>query len=1752
MEDISVVEEELAEKRQALEALQRNFDDFQESSRELEEELEAELGRTQDQVSELTNRLAEVAGRLGEQQAKNRALGGEVAVAQAETARLKAAAARAAAEKTSLEQAADELEARCRAAIAAEEDSRHKLDLAIEEKIFVSNDLEDLRAETLRTEQKLRSDIDDLRQELGRLGSSNGDRDSGRPSGTPPRMVLPTEVSSLSDADDGNINTNADIKTAVGGDRLLLTVQGLGDDDLDEARGEEDEVGEDGDGIADELIRALEEEIEGLKAELVSAEAANDELNLELQEMQEREIARGGGGAGSSADTSASGEGKNAARANANGSDEGVSPRTQAEQVTLKQDLADAMATCEELDQTVSDLTDDLHAKDEQRCVLEARVAELEADLSSKTQSLGDQVLEAKTNASSLTAKLADTEAELRAATSRVEDVSAKAKVSQNREEVLREETASMRERLSELTTTVSDLSDDLRERETQLEEAQAAAEGLRGELPDLRQSVETLSARLAEEEEARNLAERAASEREEALRGELRAANEAAAAAAMASEPSDAPSGGPDPELAAAVGSGGPADESVGEGEGAGDGEGSQTGLAEGGLLEKKAGGGQKEGQSSGEPGAGPVEREREGGADDNSKSKSKSKSAVHLGAGGDAEARTAEADDGARERERELGEEVDRLRAALEEAQKDKENEKQVASVTDVGVKGASVAEVLENGDLDALKSELRAVAELYGKERGTNASLLSKIRALKGNIEVICRIRPPTAEEKASGVPMALEALGEGEVGVKTSGRHGGGGGGPSSWRSFALDKALGPSTTQEEVFRQVEPLALSAADGMNACIFAYGQTGSGKTHTMIGDAKGGEMAGVSYRTMNKLFQVLELRRRQQPDYVFTVKVAMLEIYNEDVRDLLSESSSSVSPPASGGSAGDVGAGAEWGSGALNAAKLEIRRDQDGRVQVPGLTQVVVSSAEEVLSLLERGGGARAVAATGVHDYSSRSHSVLLAEVACRAGPDALPATGRLFLVDLAGSERVKVSGVTGVGLREATNINSSLSALGDVMQALDQKQKHVPYRNSKLTFLLQDALGGNSRTAMVVTVCPTTLNVDETLFALQFATRARNVSLGPAHKNVGAKNLLEEGKDLRAKLREAGRKKEHAEEALATLQREHARSQQKMGALLESRVKNVGDLRQQLEHQIDSLKSQLEASQANVLSERNKRAALETETEDIQRQLKRSMAKVQALGRDREDREVMLRAKQEEVGELKAELRKVMSEAKNAERRMSAGRRGVGGVSAFGFKAKGGDGGGVAPGKGVPHTPSKKLSEAKNRYTRHRQSTPGRRPPSIGGVSPNTQTSSPAPAPAAPVSVTATASTSTSSGGASNTPATKEERGGSVLVEAGGRSSEAAAAPTAELAAAAVPLDAGRDAAAETNAAGDGPPEAAAAAAAAAGGAVSTDGDSADDVADAIARATAGFASPDAAKPTSTKGKAGQETDNGFAKPKPRLPGGGRGDVAAGKGDGGGDQRTSSSGRARAGGVSSSLMRGTASSSSRLKLNVPSALDEDKVSGLSRSGSAPRSARRPSTGVTPRSTSTPRGFPSSSSSSRGVPPSPANSRLSRPSSFAASSGSTKPKTPRTRNSLSGPVGAAAAAAAAAASASASRRSTVQPPPSPAHRGGSSGTGGPSSSRSIPSFSTRNKGWLGEKSRSSVSGGAGTASSRGSSSSTSSGGGGGVQRKAAGGAAAAGGGEQLSRAQIALNRHQERMDRIREKREERMGGKGKDGSS
>lgn len=156
-----------------------------------------------------------------------------------------------------------------------------------------------------------------------------------------------------------------------------------------------------------------------------------------------------------------------------------------------------------------------------------------------------------------------------------------------------------------------------------------------------------------------------------------------------------------------------------------------------------------------------------------------------------------------------------------------------------------------------------------------------------------------------------------------------------------------------------------------------------------------------------------------------------------------------------------------------------------------------------------------------------------------------PDAMHA--RLSLVDLAGSERLSRTEVTGQELREAKHINKSLSALGDVMEALDSKQKHVPFRNSKLTYLLQDSLGGNSKTVMICNVCPTSLTTEETLFSLQFAQRARRVQLGKAKKNTNlqTKNLEHDVKVLRKELAHVLRKKELAEEQLAAHKRDQRR-------------------------------------------------------------------------------------------------------------------------------------------------------------------------------------------------------------------------------------------------------------------------------------------------------------------------------------------------------------------------------------------------------------------------------------------------------------------------------------------------------------------------------------------------------------------------------------------------------------------------------
>ena len=464
--------------------------------------------------------------------------------------------------------------------------------------------------------------------------------------------------------------------------------------------------------------------------------------------------------------------------------------------------------------------------------------------------------------------------------------------------------------------------------------------------------------------------------------------------------------------------------------------------------------------------------------------------------------------------------------------------------------------VEETLKTGDNELIASEFRTLAQKSVLQKEHNAQLLVKILRLQGNIQVCCRIRPMKISETQAGEKRVTEPLSETEVGCFDNRTQ--------SWKSYGFDKVWGPDTTQHSVFRDIEPLALSVVDGYNACIFAYGQTGSGKTFTMEGSSETGEL-GVSHRTIKKIFTLLEFRAQQQaassalmsqsnddsvenPKFVFSLKVGIMEIYNDEVYDLLLSQSSVQSRPSSIG----------------KKRTLDIRRSKEGTIEVPGLEKQVVRSLDDVMILLKKANENRATASTNMNEHSSRSHMILNVDVV--SGIEGEPSNnGNLFLVDLAGSERVRKSAVQGQQLKEASHINKSLAALGNVMEALDRKASHVPYRDSKLTYLLQDCLGGNSRTMMVVTVCPGNGSFDETQCALQFATRVRRINLGTAQRNVSSKNLEEAVKNLSSELKMLAKAKHRVDSQLSSLKRDHLRIQERLQSSTEARNKSNDEAR-----------------------------------------------------------------------------------------------------------------------------------------------------------------------------------------------------------------------------------------------------------------------------------------------------------------------------------------------------------------------------------------------------------------------------------------------------------------------------------------------------------------------------------------------------------------------------------------------------------
>mmetsp|Transcript_11194 Transcript_11194/g.25481 ORF Transcript_11194/g.25481 Transcript_11194/m.25481 type:complete len:952 (+) Transcript_11194:69-2924(+) len=354
---------------------------------------------------------------------------------------------------------------------------------------------------------------------------------------------------------------------------------------------------------------------------------------------------------------------------------------------------------------------------------------------------------------------------------------------------------------------------------------------------------------------------------------------------------------------------------------------------------------------------------------------------------------------------------------------------------------------------------------LSQRYRAAQEDRKKLHNQVLDLKGNIRVFVRVRPIN-EKEIHGEPE-----GEATCTFPDDMRIGVYDGQNSRRKIFDFDQCFHPKSTQEMVFAEACPLATSVLDGYNVCIFAYGQTGSGKTHTMGGAPND---PGLNTRVLRELFRI---RGERRGEYDVNLSISITEIYNENIRDLLSPS----------------------------AKKLDVKQNADGTCGVPGLEERKVEKVADVLQAMDDAQKSRSTSSTDMNEQSSRSHSIVTVRTQCSVkGGETY--VGKVHLIDLAGSEDVGRSGVAGQGLKEAQNINRSLSALGDVISSLVSKSSHTPYRNSKLTMMLKDSLGGDSKTLMIVCCSPAQDNVRETMSSLNFAARARNVELGKANRHT----------------------------------------------------------------------------------------------------------------------------------------------------------------------------------------------------------------------------------------------------------------------------------------------------------------------------------------------------------------------------------------------------------------------------------------------------------------------------------------------------------------------------------------------------------------------------------------------------------------------------------------------------------------------
>jgi len=357
----------------------------------------------------------------------------------------------------------------------------------------------------------------------------------------------------------------------------------------------------------------------------------------------------------------------------------------------------------------------------------------------------------------------------------------------------------------------------------------------------------------------------------------------------------------------------------------------------------------------------------------------------------------------------------------------------------------------------------------------------------------VKVVVRCRPLNAKEVEQGHETCVQMFPDrGLIEIRNPAL------GPTDpIKTFTFDAVYDCNSKQLDLYAETfAPLVDSVLDGFNGTIFAYGQTGTGKTYTMEGIRDDQNKRGVIPNSFEHIFSHIAKSENQQ----YLVRASYLEIYMEDVRDLLSKD---------------------------QTKSLDLKERPDTGVYVKDLSSFVCKSISEIEHVMSVGNQNRSVGRTEMNEHSSRSHAIFIITVECSeldTEGQAHIRVGKLNLVDLAGSERQAKTGAVGERLKEATKINLSLSALGNVISSLvDGKSVHVPYRDSKLTRLLQDSLGGNARTVMVANLGPANYNYDETITTLRYANRAKNIKNKPRINEDPKDALLREFQEEIARLK-----------------------------------------------------------------------------------------------------------------------------------------------------------------------------------------------------------------------------------------------------------------------------------------------------------------------------------------------------------------------------------------------------------------------------------------------------------------------------------------------------------------------------------------------------------------------------------------------------------------------------------------------------